>query len=101
MVFAELSSKVTLWCTINEPVVFAFNGWGAGIFPPGKKDLPLAGQVLCNLLRAHVHVYKELKSLPNGDSCKIGIVKVLRQPERACLLDLNMGLRARCDKDVR
>ena len=34
-VFGEFGGKVKLWCTVNEPVVFASMGYVLGIFPPG------------------------------------------------------------------
>ena len=35
--FKEFSGKVILWCTINEPGVYAFQGYVRGDFPPAKK----------------------------------------------------------------
>lgn len=74
-VFDEFSDKVTFWCTINEPSVYAFQGYIGGFFPPGQiLNLKLAGIVLRNLLKAHVRVYHELKQQPGGKQVKIGIV---------------------------
>jgi beta-glucosidase/6-phospho-beta-glucosidase/beta-galactosidase len=56
-VFKEYSSKVSYWCTINEPGVVATQGYFSGMFPPGKKDSQLSAVVLKNLLDAHVKVY--------------------------------------------
>ena len=38
-VVGALREDVTLWCTINEPNVYMYNGWVADIYPPGKKDI--------------------------------------------------------------
>lgn len=79
LVFKELSPKVNLWCTINEPNVYAFMGYyrgffqSHGLFPPGKNTPLLAFQVLANLMQAHVEVYKKLKESPNGDKAQISI----------------------------
>lgn len=82
-VFHLFSSKVSLWCTINEPAVQAFSGYLLGQFPPHKHDLKLTIIVLKHLMKAHVDVYQELKALPHGDACMIGIVhNVLRFKSR-------------------
>tara|TARA_B100001029_G_C15063817_1_gene461352 strand:- start:1582 stop:2979 length:1398 start_codon:yes stop_codon:yes gene_type:complete len=75
IVFNEFSSKVSLWCTINEPAVMTSMGYFSGEFPPGKKDSQLCAVVLSNLLNAHVEVYHSLKILKNGKNVQIGIVK--------------------------
>lgn len=60
----ELGDLVSHWCTLNEPNVYAYNGWATGEFPPGKKgDLPGMYRVLANLRRAHELAYRELKRL--------------------------------------
>lgn len=77
--FNEYSNEVKMWCTINEPGVFAVMGYFAGIFPPGKNNPDLTAQVIINLLDAHVDVYHSLKNHRNGSNCKIGIVKNINQ----------------------
>jgi beta-glucosidase len=79
VVFQKLQDKVHLWCTINEPEVFASQGYFLGVFPPGKKDPQLAGVVLKNFLEAHTQAYLALKRLPNGDKAQIGLVKNIFQ----------------------
>ena len=73
-VFSELSDEVDLWCTINEPTVSVLMGYILGEFPPGRTGIFTAAEVLNNMLYAHVAVYKELKSMPNGKNSQIGIV---------------------------
>lgn len=58
-----LKEYVTLWCTINEPNVYALSGYVAGAFPPGKKDLKLAMRVQANMLRAHAAAYRAIHEL--------------------------------------
>ncbi|HRQ23271.1 MAG TPA: family 1 glycosylhydrolase [Anaerolineales bacterium] len=58
-----LKEYVTLWCTINEPNVYALSGYVAGAFPPGKKDLKLAMRVQANMLRAHAIAYRAIHEL--------------------------------------
>ncbi len=79
-VFQVLGKNVYLWCTINEPTIYAFQGYIRGVFPPGKKGffsvVPTrkAVEVLKNLLKAHVDVYSALKKLPYGTEAQIGLV---------------------------
>jgi beta-glucosidase len=72
--FIALQEKVKLWCIINELPIVVLMGYILGDFPPGKRDLKLAGFVLKNLLKAHCTVYQTLKSLPGGDQAQLGIV---------------------------
>lgn len=71
LVYEELS-MVKLWCTFNEPALYAFMGYLLGGFPPFKHNLNLTVTVLKNLLQAHVRVYFELKAI--DDNRSIGIV---------------------------
>ncbi len=52
-----LKEYCTLWCTINEPNVYALSGYLTGDFPPGVNDLKRAIQVEANMVRAHVAAY--------------------------------------------
>ncbi len=77
-IFIEFSPKVTFWCTINEPTIYAFMGYVLGLFPPGyRANLNRAGNVLKNMLKAHVKIYYALKKLPYGKQAQIGIVHQL------------------------
>ncbi|MBX9830499.1 family 1 glycosylhydrolase [Candidatus Babeliales bacterium] len=77
-VFARFHDKIQLWCTINEPAVYAFAGHLIGIHSPGKiavKDgFRVCGEVLKNLLIAHIEIYQVLKQMSGGDRAQIGIV---------------------------
>jgi beta-glucosidase len=70
-------SRVHYWATFNEENVYVNSGYFSGIFPPGKKDAKLAGNVLLNILKAHVQTYQMAKQLPNSKFTKIGIVMSL------------------------
>jgi beta-glucosidase len=69
----EFGSKVPLWCTFNEPGVYAFQGYVRGAFPPAKTNLHLTGVVTKNLILGHIKAYKAMKALPQGRNCQIGI----------------------------
>lgn len=75
VVFDKLSLYCQLWCTINEPGVFILQGYLLKNFPPGKFLSYIQGlRTLRNMMKAHVEVYKALKSMPNGNTAQIGIV---------------------------
>ncbi|MBG0787534.1 MAG: glycoside hydrolase family 1 protein [Anaerolineaceae bacterium] len=52
-----LSPYCSLWVTINEPDVFALSAYLVGLFPPGKKDIKAAYQVLKHMVIAHARAY--------------------------------------------
>jgi beta-glucosidase len=62
-VVGALRDDVRLWCTINEPNGLMYNGWVAGTFPPGKKDMFLALRVAVNVLKAHAAAYHAIHAL--------------------------------------
>ena len=74
-VFEAYGDRVEYWCTFNEINVYTAGCYMSGEFPPGKKDTKLAGQVLMNILKAHVKTYRLIKQLPHGAESKVGIVK--------------------------
>ena len=59
----ELGELVGMWCTVNEPSIYGFNGWMAGDFPPGHKgDLRGHIRVTWHLRVAHELAYQAIKS---------------------------------------
>ena len=60
-VYERLADRVPYWCTINEPSVFAVNGYVTGEFPPAGHSMSDAGTVLGNMLRAHTRMYEACK----------------------------------------
>ena len=65
-VVEALKEYTSLWCTINEPNVYALNGYVAGDFPTckaGHKGLNVAMKVLANMLRGHAAAYKAIHAL--------------------------------------
>lgn len=76
-VFREYARYIPLWCTINEPAVYAFTGHFFGLHAPGKiAEFTLTAEILKNLLKAHVEVYKTLKEVKNTscNKAQIGLV---------------------------
>lgn len=58
--FGDLASE---YITINEPNVYALNGYHYGIWPPGKMDMKLMYRVLKNMVISHVEAYKSIHKL--------------------------------------
>jgi beta-glucosidase len=62
-VVGALNEYCSLWCTINEPNVYALKGYLRKNFPPGKSDLKLVIQVQANMARAHAAAYRAIHEL--------------------------------------
>ncbi|RPI89421.1 MAG: glycoside hydrolase family 1 protein [Chloroflexi bacterium] len=58
-----LKEYCTLWCTINEPNVYALSGHVAGDFPTKHHGMKVAMQVLANLLRGHAAAYRAIHEI--------------------------------------
>jgi beta-glucosidase len=93
-VFTEFNTKVSYWCTINEPGVYAAQTYITNTFPrPShsrlgfpcnlKRGACLYGAALVtkNLMLAHIKTYQALKALPGGKNAQIGIVHDIIQFE--------------------
>lgn len=66
-VVEALGDQVTLWCTVNEPIVYAYNGFAAGgAFPPGASNIRRAFGVLRQMILAHGRAYRTIHRLQNG-----------------------------------
>lgn len=63
VVVEALGDQVALWCTINEPMVYATQSYLLGRFPPGLKNTVKTYRVIANLLRGHAAAYYAIKEL--------------------------------------
>ena len=59
--------KVLYWCTINEPTVYAINGYVTREFPPAMASPLKAMKVIRNMLHAHARAYRSIKEI-QGDA---------------------------------
>jgi beta-glucosidase len=59
---------VDLWITVNEPEVYGFYAYDAGIFPPGVRDRARALRVIANLLEAHGLASRALRDADRVDA---------------------------------
>jgi beta-glucosidase len=62
-VVEALGDLCTLWCTINEPLVYATQGFSFGKWPPGIKDRNAVQRVTINMLRGHAAAYRAIKDI--------------------------------------
>lgn len=53
----SIGDIVSEYITINEPNVYAINGFFFGSWPPGKQKLKLMGKVLTNMAKCHIKAY--------------------------------------------
>src|SRR5215208_3935086 len=58
-----LKEYCTLWCTINEPNVYALSGYVAGDFPTKHRGLRVAMHVMANMLKGHAAAYRAIHEI--------------------------------------
>lgn len=79
-----LGGEVDLWCTVNEPNVYAVQGYLDGIWPPGKQDTQAMAQVLAHLIEAHARAARQLRERDtvdadgDGHATRIGLAHHVR-----------------------
>ncbi len=56
-VLEAFSSYVNYWITFNEPLIYIYFSYMDGKWPPGKKSISDATQVLYRLIQTHVQAY--------------------------------------------
>jgi beta-glucosidase len=80
---SELGDLVDYWCTINEPNLYAYWGWLAGAFPPGRSgDVVGVYRVLGNMRRAHEQAYSAIKAIRPDTPAGLAQARVLMFPDR-------------------
>ena len=65
-VASSLGDLVGLWITINEPNVYATQGYVLGHFPPGERDLKKSFVVTRHLVQAHAAAYHAIHEIRPG-----------------------------------
>ena len=82
-VVSALKEYCSLWCTINEPNIYALEGYLRGNYPPGKSDLRLAIRVQANLVRAHAASYRAIHQIQPESRVGYALHFRPQQPARA------------------
>ncbi|HVO43275.1 MAG TPA: family 1 glycosylhydrolase [Aggregatilineales bacterium] len=62
-VVAALHDLCDLWCTVNEPLVYAAQGYSVGNWPPGMTDRRAVSPVVLHLLEGHARAYHAIKAV--------------------------------------
>lgn len=68
----ELGHDVKFWVTLNEPLIYSYNSYLSGKWPPQKKKLATFLKVQKNLVQAHKLAYFTLHDF---GPCEVGIAK--------------------------
>lgn len=72
-VFEEYKDFVYFWITINEPQIYAAQGYLTKLWPPQKRNPVLYLRVLNNLILAHKKIYQEFHQ--KDSQVLVGIAK--------------------------
>ncbi len=77
-VLAVLKDKCSYWIIFNEPLVYIYNGFIRGIWPPGIKSAKSALTALKNILKAYSLSYEVIKASYKDKPSYISIAKHMR-----------------------
>jgi len=58
-----LADHCDLWCTMNDPNLYARLAYGEGAFPPGKSDAGASVDVLRTMIEAHAAAYEQIHAV--------------------------------------
>jgi len=85
----KLGPLVKLWCTINEPAIYAVFAYFTAEFPPALTDARKAARVYRNLLLAHTAAYMTIKRIrPEAQVGLVVHVALFDPPNQWNLVDL-------------
>ncbi len=68
-----LKERVEFWLIFNEPLVYIYNGFLSGLWPPGVKSLREARKALSNMTKAYELAYDEIKGIYQGGNLKVKV----------------------------
>jgi beta-glucosidase len=91
-----LSDLCDMWVTINEPTVYAMQGYLLGIWPPGRSDTLAAWRVMAALLRAHAAAAITIHRI--DPMLRVGIAHHIRIMDPARPRSVDVGLAAVYDQ---
>ncbi len=77
-VVSYLRNDVQYWIIFNEPLVYVYNGFIKGIWPPGMKSIRKALKAIDNISKAYVLSYKIIKSIYSRRASYVSIAKHMR-----------------------
>jgi beta-glucosidase len=94
--FEALGDRVSMWATINEPLVVMDGGYMHGNLAPGHRNLFEAPIVTHNLLRSHARAVQAFRAR-NADNSRIGLVVNLEPKYPASESDADVAATAHAD----
>ena len=77
-VVGHIQDLCTDFVTINEPNIYAVNGYIFGLWPPGKKTFFKYLRVMRNLTLCHIHAYKDIHAMYGAAPVNVGFANHLR-----------------------
>ena len=85
---AALSGECRLWCTINEPNVYAAQGFVQGTWPPGHTNPAEVARVVSGLLRGHAQAAASIHAMQ--PEARVGLAYHMRpfDPASSALNDI-------------
>jgi beta-glucosidase len=75
-VVSRLGDVCNLWCTINEPVIYAVQGYLLGEFPPGRTSILETFRVIGAMLRGHALASSSIRRA--SPTANVGLVHHVR-----------------------
>lgn len=74
-IIRHFGDEIDHWCTLNEPMVYIYNGYMNGLFPPNesRSDVKDVIPVMDNLLKAHRNAYYKLHENASKKNRKIEV----------------------------
>jgi len=77
-IVSYLKDLVQYWIVFNEPMVYIYNGFIEGVWPPGVKSAKKGLKALDNIVKAYLLAYVEIKRIYGRDQSYISIAKHMR-----------------------
>ena len=72
-VVQRFSPYVKYWITINEPLIYVYQGFVLGRWPPGERSFDKALGVIRELMRAHIAAYQILHRDSRNSECYVSL----------------------------
>jgi len=77
-VVEALAEKVNYWVTINEPMVYVYQAYILGVWPPQEKSFSKAKIARDNLVKAHIRAYELIHRTYRGKKLPRPLVSIAK-----------------------
>lgn len=85
--------EVRFWCTVNEPNVQMYQGYVAGIWPPGRRDTAAAARAFAGLVRGHTAAARAIRAARADAKIGAAVNLIVFDPQRRWWLPDWIGAR--------